>query len=90
MQKRGSSLPSPQSLLLLQNLLNGTQRPFEQLNSEREQPELEPEEPEEPESKLTGLAAFDVAEAAAAAASAVVAAASVSSSVSLDVGVAYA
>lgn len=87
MQKRGSSLPSPQSLLLLQNLLNGTQRPFEQLNSEREQPELEPEEPE---SKLTGLAALDVAEAAAAAASAVVAAASVSSSVSVDVGVAYA
>lgn len=38
MQNRGSSLPSPQSLALLQYLLSGTHRPLEQLNSEREQP----------------------------------------------------
>ncbi|KNC33102.1 hypothetical protein FF38_04705 [Lucilia cuprina] len=35
-QNRGSSLPSPQSLILLQYLLRGTQRPFVQLYSERE------------------------------------------------------
>lgn len=44
-QNRGSSLPSPQSLALLQYLLSGTQRPLEQLYSAREQPVGEEAEP---------------------------------------------